>query len=57
LAGWGEAPLGLFDNPVRVFSLEELAETVRALDRERPGQTVEQLSRARTYQHRRDTSH
>lgn len=38
--------LGLFDNPVRVFSLEELAETVRALERERPGRTVEELSRA-----------
>lgn len=38
--------LGLFDNPVRVFSLEELAETVRALERERPCQTVEELSRA-----------
>jgi len=38
--------LGLFDNPVGVFRLEELAETVRALERERPGQTVEQLSRA-----------
>ena len=37
---------GLFDNPVRVFSLEELVETVRALERERPGQTVDELSRA-----------
>ena len=38
--------LGLFDNPVRVFSLEELTETVRALERKRPGQTVDELSRA-----------
>jgi hypothetical protein len=39
-------PLGLFDNPVRVFSLDELAETVRRLERERPGRTVEELSGA-----------
>ena len=38
--------LGLFDNPVRVFSLEELTETVRALECERPGRTVDELSRA-----------
>jgi hypothetical protein len=38
--------LGLFDNPVRVFSLEELTETVRALEHERPGRTVDELSRA-----------
>ena len=38
--------LGLFDNPVRVFSLEELTETVHALERERPGRTVDELSRA-----------
>ncbi len=38
--------LGLFDNPVRVFSLEELAETVRSLERQRPGQTTEERSRA-----------
>ena len=38
--------LGLFDNPVRVFSLEELTETVRTLERRQPGQTVEELSRA-----------
>jgi len=38
--------LGLFDNQVSVFSLDELAETVRALERERPGQTTDQLSRA-----------
>jgi hypothetical protein len=37
---------GLFDNPVRVFSLEELTETVRALDRDRPGRSAEELSRA-----------
>ena len=38
--------LGLFDNPVRVFSLEELTETVRALEREQPGRTADQLARA-----------
>ena len=38
--------LGLFDNPVRVFSLEELAETVRALEGEQSGRTADQLSRA-----------
>ena len=57
-AGWAYAPvgyrgkmpprpqLGLFDNPVRFFSLEELAETVRALEGERPGLTADELSRA-----------
>jgi hypothetical protein len=39
-------PLGLFDNPVRVFSLDELAATVRKLEREQPGRTVEELSGA-----------
>jgi hypothetical protein len=39
-------PVGLFDNPVRVFSLDELAETVRALERVRPSLTVEELARA-----------
>jgi len=38
--------LGLFDNPVHAFSLEELAETVRTLEREQPGQNVEELARA-----------
>jgi hypothetical protein len=38
--------LGLFDNPVRVFSLEELTHAVRALERQRPGQTADELSRA-----------
>lgn len=38
--------LGLFDNPVRAFSLEQLAKTVRKLEREQPGQTVEEISRA-----------
>jgi hypothetical protein len=38
--------LGLFDNPVSVFSLDELAETVRKLEHDRPGRTVEELSRA-----------
>jgi hypothetical protein len=38
--------LGLFDNPVRAYSLDELADTVRKLERERPGQTTGELSRA-----------
>jgi hypothetical protein len=37
---------GLFDNPVRVFSLEELTQTARALERQRPGRTTDELSRA-----------
>ena len=37
-------PVGLFDNPVRVFSLDELAQTVRALERVRPALTVEELT-------------
>lgn len=37
---------GLFDNPVRIFSLEELAETVRKLERQQPGRTVEEISAA-----------
>jgi hypothetical protein len=39
-------PLGLFGNPASAFSLEELAETVRTLERKQPGQTVDELSRA-----------
>lgn len=39
-------PLGLFGNPASSFSLEELAETVRTLERNQPGQTVKELSRA-----------
>jgi hypothetical protein len=38
--------LGLFENSVPVFSLDELAETVRRLERERPGRAVEELSDA-----------
>jgi len=38
--------LGLFDNPVRVFSLEELAETVRALEEDKPGRAVAELADA-----------
>jgi hypothetical protein len=38
--------LGLFSNPASAFSLEDLAETVRTLERNQPGQTVEELSRA-----------
>jgi hypothetical protein len=38
--------LGLFDNPVSEFTLEELAQTVRMLERRRPGRTVDELSRA-----------
>jgi hypothetical protein len=37
---------GLFGNPASAFSLEELAETVRRLERHQPGQTVDELSRA-----------
>jgi hypothetical protein len=37
---------GLFDNPVGAFSLEELAEAVRELERRRPGLTVEEISGA-----------
>jgi hypothetical protein len=48
-------PLGLFDNPVRVFSLDELAATVRKLERERPGRTVEELG-ARRAHHRASAS-
>jgi hypothetical protein len=38
--------LGLFDNPVCDITLEELAETVRKLEREQPGQTVDEITRA-----------
>ncbi len=38
--------LGLFDNPVLAFSLDELAETVRALERERPGRAADELTQA-----------
>ncbi len=38
--------LGLFDNPAGAFRLVELTETVRALERQRPGRTVDELSRA-----------
>jgi hypothetical protein len=38
--------LGLFDNPAGAFRLEELTETVRALERQRPGRVVDELSRA-----------
>jgi hypothetical protein len=38
--------LGLFGNPASAFSLEELSETVRMLERKQPGQTVDELSRA-----------
>lgn len=37
---------GLFDNPVRGFSLEELTETVQALERRRPDRTVDDLTSA-----------
>jgi hypothetical protein len=39
-------PLGLFGNPASSFSLEELAKTVRTLERNQPGQTVAELYRA-----------
>jgi hypothetical protein len=38
--------LGLFDNPVGDFTLDELAETVRALERDRPGRTADELAGA-----------
>ena len=38
--------LGLFDNPAGVFTLDELTAYVRKLERERPGRTVDELSRA-----------
>jgi hypothetical protein len=38
--------LGLFGNQVGDFTLEELAETVRALERAQPGRTADELSRA-----------
>jgi len=38
--------LGLFDNPAGAFRLEELTETVRALELQRPGRTAGELSRA-----------
>jgi hypothetical protein len=38
--------LGLFDNPAGAFRLEELTQTVRALERQQPGRTVDELSRA-----------
>ena len=34
-------PLGLFDNEVRLYSLDELTETVRLLERGRPGCRVQ----------------
>jgi hypothetical protein len=37
---------GLFDNPVRAFSLEELTETVQGLERRHPGRTVGELTAA-----------
>jgi hypothetical protein len=37
---------GLFDNPVRAFSLEELTDTVRMLERQRPGRAVDELASA-----------
>ena len=38
--------LGLFDNPAGAFRLDELTETVRALERQRPGRTAGELFRA-----------
>jgi hypothetical protein len=38
--------LGLFGNPVRAFSLEELTETVRKVERQRPGQTTNEITSA-----------
>jgi len=38
--------LGLFDNPVAEFSLEELTEAAHRLESQRPGQTVEEITSA-----------
>jgi hypothetical protein len=38
--------LGLFDNEVRLYSLDELTETVRLLERSQPGRTAGELSNA-----------
>jgi hypothetical protein len=38
--------LGLFDNPAGAFRLDELTATVRKLEREQPGRTVDELLRA-----------
>src|SRR6204780_3891473 len=38
--------LGLFDNPVRVFSLAELTEVVGKLERQQPGRTVSEITSA-----------
>jgi hypothetical protein len=38
--------LGLFDNVVRLYSLDELTETARLLERSQPGRTVGELSNA-----------
>jgi hypothetical protein len=37
---------GLFDNPVRGFSLDELIETVQTFERRRPGRPVDELTNA-----------
>ena len=39
-------PLGLFDNEVRLYSLDELTETVRLLERSQPGRAAAELSNA-----------
>lgn len=39
-------PLGLFDNEVRLYSLDELTETVRRLERRQPCRTIAALSDA-----------
>jgi hypothetical protein len=38
--------LGLFDNPVAEFSLEDLTKAVRRLENQHPGQTVEEITSA-----------
>jgi hypothetical protein len=38
--------LGLFDNPVRAFSLTELVAIVRELERQQPGRTVSEITSA-----------
>src|SRR5215472_10616919 len=42
----GGIQLGLFDNPVRAFSLDELTGIVRQLERQQPGRTTDEISAA-----------
>jgi hypothetical protein len=42
----GGVQLGLFGNPVNAFSLDELTEIVRRLERRQPGRTTDEISAA-----------